>query len=182
MTVNATGAALLGLLQDGPASGYALYRRASERLGDFWTVTRSQVYRELSAMREAGLVSAQQAAARDARPYVLTDAGRAAFHAWLHAEPGPDVVRIPLLLRLAFADGLDPARLRVLVAAQRDQHHARLAGYERQHAEATAAGSTATQLVTLRFGIVYERAVLTWFAETSWPGDDPDAQPDLASD
>ena len=167
MEVNARGAALLGLLRDGPASGYALFRRASEELGDFWTVTRSQVYRELTAMAAAGLVRAEQTAARDARPYVLTAQGRAAFTGWLHADPGPDVVRIPLLLRLAFADAMDPDRLAEVVAGQREQHRARLAGYEQTEAAALAAGATDAQLVTLRFGLAYERAVLGWFDGTS---------------
>lgn len=165
MKVNATAAALLGLLRDGPATGYALFARAAQELGDFWTVTRSQVYRELSAMADAGLVEAGEAGARDARPYALTETGRQAFRAWLHDEPGPDVVRIPLLLRLAFADELAPARRRELVTAQRGAHAARLASYEQTEAAALAAGATAQQLATLRFGLAYERAVLGWFDE-----------------
>ena len=161
--VNATAAALLGLLRDGPQTGYALAQRAQAELGDFWTVTRSQVYRELAAMATRGLVQAEQSGARDARPYRLTDDGSAAFAAWLHADPGPDVVRIPLLLRLAFVDALDPARLAAMVAAQRAEHDARLAGYEQSEAAALAAGATDRQLATLRFGLAYERAALSWF-------------------
>lgn len=163
MNVNATAAALLGLLRDGPATGYALHQRAAAELGDFWTVTRSQVYRELSAMAGAGLVDAEEAGPRDARPYVLTDPGRAAFADWLHSDPGPDVVRIPLLLRLAFVDALDPARLADMLAGQRAQHAARLASYEQTEAAALAAGASPRQLATLRFGLAYERAVLGWF-------------------
>jgi DNA-binding PadR family transcriptional regulator len=161
--VNATAAALLGLLRDGPHTGYALAQQAQQELGDFWTVTRSQVYRELAAMAARGLVRGDETGARNARAYHLTDAGRAAFSAWLHAEPGPDVVRIPLLLRLAFVEELEPARLREVVVAQRDEHAARLAGYEQIEAAARAAGAPDRQLLTLRFGLAYERAVLGWF-------------------
>ena len=161
--MNATAAALLGLLRDGPATGYALFGRASSELGDFWTITRSQVYRELGAMAEAGLVQAGESGARDARPYVLTERGREAFTTWLHDEPGPDVVRIPLLLRLAFPDDLRPDRRRELVAAQRATHAARLASYEQTEAALLAAGASGAQLATLRFGLAYERAVLGWF-------------------
>jgi DNA-binding PadR family transcriptional regulator len=161
--VNATAAALLGLLRDGPQTGYALVARAQQQLGDFWTVTRSQVYRELAAMAASGLVSADEAGPRDARPYRVTAGGRSAFSTWMHADPGPDVVRIPLLLRLAFADELAPERLMEMVAAQRAEHAARLAGYEQLEAAALAAGATDRQLVTLRFGLAYERAALGWF-------------------
>lgn len=165
MDVNATAAALLGLLRDGPATGYALHQRAVAELGDFWTITRSQVYRELTAMASAGLVEVGTAGARDARPYVLTDDGRTAFSAWLHAEPGPDVVRIPLLLRLAFEDALAPERLVEMLTTQRAEHAARLASYEQTEAALLAAGASTRQLATLRFGLAYERAVLGWFDE-----------------
>ena len=165
MNVNATAAALLGLLRDGPSTGYALHQRAESELGDFWTVTRSQVYRELTAMAAAGLVDAGEAGPRDARPYALTEAGRAAFEAWVHSDPGPDVVRIPLLLRLAFVDAVAPERLAEMLAAQRAAHAARLASYEQSEAAAIGTGATARQLATLRFGLAYERAVLHWFDE-----------------
>ncbi len=161
--VNATAAALLGLLRQGPASGHALAQQAQRELGDFWTVTRSQVYRELTVMAAAGLVEAGEAGARDARPYTVTDAGSDAFTSWLHSDLGSDVVRIPLLLRLAFLDALDRARLAELVAEQREEHAARLARYEELERAGLAVGGTAADLVTLRFGLAYERAVLAWF-------------------
>lgn len=169
MEINATGAALLGLLRPGPLSGYELARAAADELGDFWTVTRSQVYRELTAMAGQGLVAAEEAGARDRRPFRLTDEGRAAFLAWLHAEPGPDTVRIPLLLRLAFLDELDPARLAALAAGRRQQHERQLAGYREAEQAALAAGAGDEQLVTLRFGLRYEAAVLAWFDEDLGP-------------
>lgn len=157
--VNATAAALLGLLRSGPMTGYDLTRAATELFEDFWTVTRSQVYRELGAMAADGLLEAGPAGKRDRRPYALTDIGREAFTTWLHAEPGPDTVRIPLLLRLAFVDALQPARLAELVAAQRAEHAARLTGYEQ------LAASLPDVPATLAFGLRYERAVLAWFDE-----------------
>ena len=163
--VNATAAALLGLLQDGPSTGYALVGAAQEFLGDFWTVTRSQVYRELAAMAERGLLTAGDAGPRDRRPYDVTPAGRAAFDAWLHSDLGPEVVRVPLLLRLAFADRLDTARLTELVADQRAVRAERLRCYRKLEAAAVAGGTTDRQLLTLRFGIRYESGVLEWLDE-----------------
>ena len=161
--VNATAAALLGMLRGGAATGYELAARAEEELGDFWTVTRSQVYRELTGMSERGLVQPQQPGPRDRRPYQLTDAGRAAFSVWLHQEPGSDVVRIPLLLRLAFADAIEPSRLAELTAAQRAQHAERLQRYREVERAALQHGASDRDLVTLRFGLRYEQAVLEWF-------------------
>jgi DNA-binding PadR family transcriptional regulator len=163
--VNATAAALLGLLEAGPATGYDLVAAAQEFLGDFWTVTRSQVYRELATMAERGLVTAGDAGPRDRRPFAVTAAGRAAFEAWLHSDLGPEVVRVPLLLRLAFADRLDGARLAELVADQRAVRAERLRCYRELEAAAVAGGTTDRQLLTLRFGIRYESGVLEWLDE-----------------
>ena len=161
--LNATAAALLGLLRQGAATGYDLARRAEDELGDFWTVTRSQVYRELSALSQRGLVEAQQPGARDRRPYQLTNTGRQSFLDWLHQDSGNDVVRIPLLLRLAFADALDPDRLAEMAAAQRARHAERLARYQALERAALDQGAGDRELVTLRFGLRYERAALQWF-------------------
>jgi len=54
--VNATAAALLGLLQHGPATGGELVALAAQHYGGVFGVTRSQVYRELAALAEAGLL------------------------------------------------------------------------------------------------------------------------------
>jgi DNA-binding PadR family transcriptional regulator len=161
--LNATAAALLGLLRHGPATGYDLARTAVTELGDFWTITRSQVYRELTAMAQQGLVVPQQTGPRDRRPYELSPSGRAAFASWLHAEPGTDVVRIPLLLRLAFADALDPVGMAELLASQRALHAERLQHYRYIEAAALEAGASDRALVTLRFGLRYEAAALDWF-------------------
>jgi DNA-binding PadR family transcriptional regulator len=163
--VNATAAALLGLLRDGPASGYDLHQRAAAELGDFWTVTRSQVYRELAALVERGLVTAVDSGARARREHSLTADGARAFEEWMVGEPAGEVVRIPLLLRLAFVDALPAQRLREMVAASRATHAARLQRYELLEQAALEIGGTDGDLVTLRFGLRYERAVLAWLDE-----------------
>ncbi len=83
--LNATAAALLGLLHDGPMTGWELIGCAQARIGEFWSLTQSQVYRELSAMAERGLVDVGPPGPRDRKPFALTDEGRAAFARYLAA-------------------------------------------------------------------------------------------------
>ncbi len=162
--LNATSAALLGLLHDGPLTGWELIGRAQERIGEFWSLTPSQVYRELSTMAGRGLLTAGPTGPRDRKPYELTAAGRDAFAAWVAAPPGPDQVRIPLLLTIAFADHLPPARLAQLVAGQREVHAERLARYlEYRAALAQLDDVPVARLATLEFGLRHEEAVLDWF-------------------
>ena len=75
--LNTTAASLLGMLHDGPLSGWDLVAKAEDEIGAFWSLTRSQVYRELKTLSERGLIEAGRAGARDRRPYSLTDDGRA---------------------------------------------------------------------------------------------------------
>ncbi len=164
--LNATAASLLGFLHAGPLTGWDLVATAEMVIGDFWSLTRSQVYRELATMETAGLVVAGEIGPRERRPYQLTDAGREAFATWLDREPGPEQIRYPLLLTMAFGEHLAPARLAAFVAAHRKAHTARLEGYEALRAEAgTGLGPFAG--ATLDFGIRYERAVLEWFDHLS---------------
>ena len=162
--LNATSAALLGLLHDGPLTGWELIGRAQERIGEFWSLTPSQVYRELTGMAARGLISAGPTGPRDRKPYEITAGGRAAFAAWVDAPPGPDQVRIPLLLTIAFAEHLPADRLAEVVAGQREVHAERLARY-REYAAALAGadGVPAARRATLEFGLRHEEAVLDWF-------------------
>ena len=56
---------------------------AGDRFGSFFSVTRSQVYRELPALAEAGLLRLGKQGPRASQQYAITAAGRRAFKAWL---------------------------------------------------------------------------------------------------
>ena len=56
--LNATGASLLGLLHEGPATGWDLLEQARRGLARFWNMTSSHVYRELKTLETRGLVRA----------------------------------------------------------------------------------------------------------------------------
>lgn len=161
--VNATVGSLLGFLHDGPQSGWDLMVTAEQRIGDFWSLTRSQVYRELATMTADGLVTAGETGPRERRVHTLTDTGRAAFAHWLSEPPGTEQIRYPLLLTMAFAHHLPADRVAEHLAGHRALHAARLDHYRDQLAAACAAGAGPADLVTLDFGLRYETAVLGWF-------------------
>src|SRR2546421_3186186 len=110
--VNPTAAALLGLLHDGPMPGGQLVSAAKKRLGAYWTMTRSQVYRELPALADAGYVKLGKPGPRASQPYSITPAGKRAFTRWLSEDPGRDSVRNPLALRVAFGKHQSPTQLK----------------------------------------------------------------------
>lgn len=162
--LNATAASLLGLLHGGPLTGWDLVATAQERIGNFWTLTQSQVYRELARMTEDGLVTVGDPGPRDRKPYTITDAGRAAFEEWINADPAHDQIRVPLLLTILFSGHLRAGRLAEIIATARAEHAERLAAY-RSHERELANSADRLRLATLRFGIRHEQAALAWFDE-----------------
>jgi DNA-binding PadR family transcriptional regulator len=143
--LNATAAALLGLLHDGPATGGQLVAGADERFGAFFSVTRSQVYRELPALSKEGLVRLGKQGPRSSQQYVITAAGKKAFKSWLSSESGPDHLRSPLILRLVHAGSLAARQRAALVDAARatyteelESARAAVKNAETPHAKAVA--------------------------------------------
>lgn len=162
--LNATQGSLLGFLMDAPKTGWDLVREIEEGLGRFWNVTTSHVYRELRRLEESGLVTAGPPGARDRRPFSVTAAGRHAFQRWIDAPPGPEQIRLPLLVTLWFARHLDPDRLAGHLEAAAKEHGARLSHY--RGVEETL-DEEDDRTVVVRFGIAYEEAVLEWLHRTA---------------
>jgi DNA-binding PadR family transcriptional regulator len=161
-TLNATQGALLGFLHDRPKTGWDLLHEAGRGLARFWNVTASHLYRELKVLEERGLIEAGERGPRDRRPYAITPAGTAAFAEWIAREPGPEQIRIPLLVSLWFAKHLDDETLRGFITAHRAAHEARLVEY-REVAQLTTGRDPHVDAV-VQFGISYEEAFLAWLA------------------
>ncbi len=154
--LNATAAALLGLLHEGPATGGQLVSAARDRFGSFFSVTRSQVYRELPALADAGLVRLGKQGPRSSQQYLVTAAGKKAFKQWLSSEPGPDHLRSPLILRLVHANALTVRQRSALIesakkvyADEQDAAKAAVKAADDPYAKAVA-----------EFGVARARAVL----------------------
>ncbi|MBA2389419.1 MAG: PadR family transcriptional regulator [Geodermatophilaceae bacterium] len=182
--LNPTAASLLGFLHYGSMTGWDLVATAQTVIGNYWTLTQSQVYRELAAMAGSGLVEEGERGRRDRKPYSLTDAGRAAFAEWVRREPGSETIRFPLLLTIAFGRHLPPELLAEIVARHRDAHREQLARYEQMRSAALGAADEpdAHGMATLDFGLHYERAVLDWFDQlpVEIRGGEPAGQVDSA--
>src|ERR1700716_3372484 len=77
--MNPTAASLLGFLWAGEMTGWDIAEAVEQSIGNFWNVTRSQVYRELRTLEAAGMIKGGSIGPRDRRPYTITEAGRQAF-------------------------------------------------------------------------------------------------------
>jgi DNA-binding PadR family transcriptional regulator len=163
--MNATAASLLGLLDvcGGELTGGELVRIAQQRIGEFWTLTRSQVYRELAALEEAGYVERGPLGARESRPYRVTEVGRKVYRSWLTEQLPGDTIRIPLLLAVAFGSVLPRERVQALLREAFTEHQDRLAQYRQLDADLERLRVDVWTRATLSFGMHYEEAVIRWF-------------------
>jgi DNA-binding PadR family transcriptional regulator len=159
--VNPTAAALLGLLHDGAMTGGQLMAAAQRRLGPFWSMTRSQVYRELPALAEAGYVKLGKPGARSSQPYSITPAGKRAFVRWLSEAPGREAVRSPAALRLAFGAHQSAQQLQELSAQATEYHNAALTEAREAAKDAKKNGDD-FGAAALEFAVGYHRSALAW--------------------
>src|SRR6478735_3126828 len=168
---------VLGLLTVRPMTGYDLKRAFDWSVHHFWAADRSQLYRTLAALVDAGLAEVEvvpQESYPDRKVHRVTPAGREALRAWL-ASP-----REPFVGRVFFADQLDDAGVAALLAARRaqaEQAVAALTAEEERVAAVVAEGGPdadrvrgtrglALRLATLRHGLAHARTELAWLDET----------------
>ena len=100
--------ALLGLLYRGPAHGYELHKTIADPdgIGIIWGIKISNLYAQLTKLEKTGWIKGELQADED-RParteFHLTDAGKAAFEAWLTAlVQHPREIRQEFMLRYYF--------------------------------------------------------------------------------
>jgi PadR family transcriptional regulator, regulatory protein AphA len=103
---------MLGLLSEGPASGYDLMRAFEASLSHVWPATQSQVYTELGKLADAGLIEVTAEGPRGRKEYALTDAGLAELRRWMLEVEPVRVHRSDLLLRVFFLGTIAPERAR----------------------------------------------------------------------
>lgn len=115
---------ILGMLERGVETGYAIKRTVDLSTRFFWAASLAQVYPELAALEEDGYVLSanEPQGARPRRIYRLTDRGRSALDEWLRSERTPAFeFRDEGLLRLFFAGSMAPEEALELVKRLRNR-------------------------------------------------------------
>jgi DNA-binding PadR family transcriptional regulator len=102
---------ILGMLDLGLETGYAIKRAVDRSTRFFWAASFAQVYPELAALEQDGYILStdEPHGARPRKTHRLTDKGKRALAEWLASERVPDFEqRDEGLLRLFFADAMAP--------------------------------------------------------------------------
>jgi len=170
---------LLGLLAEGPASGYDLTRRFQETLGPVWPAQHPQIYAELGRLAEAKLIEVDSHGPRGRKAYRITDAGLAEIRRWLSDGEVDHTLRVESLLRSVFF-WLMPAK-ELGAHLEREQHY--FAETARLYGEVAAAkdrgeygNSPQTQAIRVaaEAGIRVFQALADW---AEWARTVPPAKP-----
>jgi len=95
---------ILGLLGEGPMSGYDISQLTKLRFRFFWSESYGQIYPELARLAAEGLIDeAAGGGSRGKRVWKSTRAGKAALAAWLKNGESVDSVRLETVLKAYFA-------------------------------------------------------------------------------
>ena len=162
---------LLGLLSQGPMSGYEMRQVMERATANFWTESYGQIYPALRRLVKDGLatVEEQQKDGRAKKVYKLTDAGERRLRKWLGVETKPQVRRNELLLKVYFGDRAEPGAIAAQVVAERERcedelehHSAALMRMEMQHQRHPA---MPYWKMTVRLGMLHAQATMAWCDE-----------------
>jgi PadR family transcriptional regulator, regulatory protein AphA len=157
-SLSPTAYVVLGMLRLGLRTGYDIKQLVDRSTRFFWAASYGQIYPELKRLEEQGLIRGESdpQGGRQRRAYELTAQGEAALDEWLRSPDTPPVeMRDPSLLKLFFADALEPHEAAALARVASDRHAAIVATLEQLD---PPAGMTHT---VREFGLDFHR----WCAE-----------------
>lgn len=162
--VNDTSGAILGLLiSEGSTHGHEVLNVAEKWLSPYFTVTRSQVYRDLKAMAKRGLVREGKEIPKGGREYKITVAGKKAFSDWYNNGYSLDTFRNTVALRVAFAPIASKASLSAIVAKAKADHEAEIDKLNLLIREADEK-ELVDDAIALRFAMSYHQAAASWLS------------------
>jgi DNA-binding PadR family transcriptional regulator len=118
--------AMLGLLDDGPMTGYEIKQFFRKVIQHFWSVSDGQLYPTLKKMHEDELISlkvVQQKGTANKHVYSITEKGREQFNEWLR-EPVTkfEELKEPFVLKVFFFGKLSRDEILGHLHTQRELH------------------------------------------------------------
>lgn len=165
--------AIMTALLDEDLSGYDLAKQFDVSLGFFWSASHQQIYQQLKALTDSGLLSVteiSQSGKPDKRVYGLTDSGRKALSDWLKTETKRKPARDDLFVKLYNLPSDDEAFLLNEINRRAIEHKQRLALYEKIRSRGyqrpeQLGGRRQGMYLALLAGIYQEQAALRWCDE-----------------
>ena len=159
--------AILGLLDDGPMTGYEIKQFFRNVIKHFWSVSDGQLYPTLKKMHAEGLISlkvVQQDTTANKHVYSVTGKGRRQFETWLREPVSKfEELKEPFVIKVFFFSKLSREEVLWHLRSQLDLHHRVLEEFKgiRDSYEDRV---TAYQRLIGDVGVLYVEVRILWLA------------------
>ena len=168
MEISSVGKVILGALAARPRSGYEIKRLVDNSTRFFWAASYGQIYPELRRLEREGLVAgaSEPRGERRRRVYRLTPTGRAALREWLLTPGASAELRDEGLLKLFFADALEPDEALTVLQTVRADREAVLDRLRQIEERIPAKAPKPFSLLVLDYGIGLHEWMVDWCLKT----------------
>jgi len=167
-SVNKTRYAILGVLLDGPSSGYEIKSLMGRSTAYFWRESDSTIYPMLKVLAKEGKVQSEIAyvGKKKKEVFSITKLGRAEFKAWLDGPTGSETPRNEFLLKLFFVT--NPEEMVRLFQDRLEKAEKTFEEYRKIEKRLESLGDyprKAIRLKSLRYGIAHLKLEMKWLKE-----------------
>jgi PadR family transcriptional regulator AphA len=161
--------AILGLLCEGPLSGYDIKKLIDIRFRLFWNESFGQIYPELGKLQQEGLISRksdEKHGDKKRHVYKITKKGINALKVWLEKPVEKEVMRLEILLKIYFGNLSDKTFLIQHIQEFQSRHKKNLAVLNLLSKEVAGIPDEKKNhkyvLMTIEFGKKVYKAYLEW--------------------
>lgn len=163
--INKTRYAILGVLFDGPTSGYEIKSLMARSTVYFWRESDSTIYPMLKVLAKEGKVLPKTVyvGKKKKEVFSITEAGREEFSAWFESPTGTETPRNEFLLKLFFVT--DQKEMHRLFQERSKKVKGIFEEYKKieERLEGLADSSLkATRLKALRYGMALLKSEMQW--------------------
>jgi len=159
--------AILVALTDGAKSGYDIAKLFDDSTGFFWRARHSQIYRELSKLKERGWASSEEIE-QSGKPnrivFSITPDGRQGLVEWSRKPSQVHELKDDFLVQLYALEHIDIEALRANILARQERHRDHLKDYEAKYS-ALEGSTNLTDIgrqLALEVALIYEREWAEW--------------------
>ncbi len=163
--VNKTRYAILGMLFEGPTTGYEIKSLMGRSTVYFWRESDSTIYPMLKVLAKEGKVLSKIAyvGKKKKEVFSITEAGREEFKAWLESPTGSETPRNEFLLKLFFAtDRKEMIRLFQEQLEKTEKIYEEYKKIEERLEGIADSPRKAIRLQALRYGIALLESEIQW--------------------
>jgi PadR family transcriptional regulator AphA len=166
--INKTRYAILGMLLEGPRTGYEIKSLMGRSTVYFWRESDSTIYPMLKVLAKEGKVLSEVAyvGKKKKEIFSITENGRAEFKTWLESPTGLEIPRNEFLLKLFFVtDQKEMLRLFQERLEKMEKIYEEYKKIEERLEMLKDSPSKAIRLKALRYGIAHLALEIQWLKE-----------------